>query len=198
MIKEKRLCKRCGIEKTFYNHTDICQACKWYERKHGIIKDAPLVIRDNLKKEHPDEYKIWRGMIRRCSGDPNRYKRYSGRGIKVCERWSGAYGFHNFYADMGHRPDGVLPCGLPKYSLDRIDSNRGYYPENCRWASLWEQASNTTKKRMYSDKVGVTYNKALGLWQATLYVNGERHTKYSKNEADAIRFRKQFEDEYLS
>lgn len=197
MVKERRKCSRCGEEKIFYNHTDICQACRWYERKHGVIKNAPLVIRDNFKKEHPDEYKIWRGMIRRCTGTAERYKNYSGRGVKVCERWSGPYGFHNFYVDMGDKPKGKLPCGISKYSIDRIDVDGDYCPENCRWADIWEQAANTTKARSYSRQVGVTFNKALGLWQATLQINGERHTKYAKKEADAIRFRKELEERFL-
>lgn len=198
MMKERRKCSRCGEEKTFYNHTNICQACRWYERKHGIVKDAPLVIRDNFKKEHPDEYKVWRGIIRRCSDLDERYKNYSGKGIKVCDRWSGPYGFHNFYADMGDRPKGKMPCGKARYSIDRIDVAGDYCPENCRWTDIWTQAANTSKKRKYSNQIGVTYNTALKLWQAVLTVDKKRHTKFAKKEADAVRFRKELEEKYLS
>lgn len=81
-------------------------------------------------------YHVWRSMIDRCSKQSFRqWKDYGGRGITVCDRWT-VYknGFHNFVADMGPRPDG--------YTLDRIDNNSGYFPQNCRWASKKDQQRN--------------------------------------------------------
>jgi len=83
------------------------------------------------KKKHP-LYTTWIEMRRRCR-DPRRqaYKNYGGRGIKVCERWQD---FWNFVDDVGERPKG--------HTLDRVDNNGDYGPDNFRWADINTQASN--------------------------------------------------------
>lgn len=78
-------------------------------------------------------YGLWRHMIDRCTRNTHRsFHNYGGRGITVCERWLTSFDF--FYQDMGDCPKGM--------SLDRIDNEKGYAPENCRWASWDVQASN--------------------------------------------------------
>jgi hypothetical protein len=84
---------------------------------------------------HGAEYQVWECMIRRCHNErTNGYDRYyGGRGIQVCKRWRNS--FEAFYADMGPRPS-------PQHSVDRINNNGNYEPDNCRWATAAEQARN--------------------------------------------------------
>jgi hypothetical protein len=92
-------------------------------------------------KELPEHY-TWRTMRDRCN-NPNHksYKAYGGRGITICERW---LVYENFLADMGPRPS-------KQHSLDRIDNNKGYSPENCRWTDWATQQKNKSSTRIYTN-----------------------------------------------
>lgn len=82
------------------------------------------------------EYRTWCGMKNRCSNEKDEfYEYYGGRGITVCERWLNS--FENFFADMGPKPE-----PQKQYSIDRINNDLGYGPDNCRWATWKEQAQN--------------------------------------------------------
>ena len=82
-------------------------------------------------------YKEWSEMKRRCN-NPNdiSYHRYGERGIRVCERWEKS--FEAFYSDVSTLPH----FGEKGYSLDRIDNNKWYAPDNVRWADAKTQANN--------------------------------------------------------
>ena len=118
----------CGTQKRKNVHELLrgaslrCRNCAPVNtRSHGEAKSA--------------EFKAWQTMRQRCSNPHNAsYSRYGGRGIRVCERWAR---FEHFLADMGRRPSA-------KHSLDRIDNDGDYEPENCRWADASMQGNNTS------------------------------------------------------
>lgn len=84
------------------------------------------------------EYTVWGSMMQRCTNKNNaRYASYGGRGITVCTEW---FDFYSFLLDVGLRPSS-------NHSLDRIDVNKGYYKDNCRWATATEQ--NCNKRKAY-------------------------------------------------
>jgi len=83
-------------------------------------------------------YRVWDSMVRRCNNESHHaYDSYGARGIEVCTKWSS---FSGFYEDMGDAPKGM--------SLDRIDNNKGYSKDNCRWATKTEQARNTRSTKL--------------------------------------------------
>lgn len=92
-------------------------------------------------KEAPEHY-VWRSMIARCS-NPNAasFKYYGGRGIQVCKRWRK---YETFLQDMGPRPSA-------DHSLERKNTNRGYMPSNCMWATRSMQQKNKTTTKRYSN-----------------------------------------------
>jgi len=82
---------------------------------------------------------VWRGMIRRCSGKCHNSDHYIGKGI--CEEWEGDFvNFYNWALDNGYR-DGL--------SIDRIDNNLGYYPENCRFVSTLQNNRNSSQSKIW-------------------------------------------------
>ena len=109
-------------------------------------------------------YKTWISMIHRCHNPKARgYENYGGRGIKVCNEWNNA---QNFINDMH-------PSFKEGLSLDRIDNNKGYSKENCRWATREIQGRNTRIlcKNNTSGFRGVTFDKKINKFKSQIRVN---------------------------
>lgn len=133
--------KYCSIEDCNLKHEAKSFCSIHYGRYYRYGNPLTLKHAPNGKNrcKHP-LYRTYCIMRERCISNKSiNFKNYGGRGITVCERWLGVEGFENFILDMGDRPDGM--------SLDRIDNEKGYSPDNCKWSTSHEQARN---KRIFS------------------------------------------------
>jgi hypothetical protein len=129
---EKRIVEGTGLRA---GRNKSC-GCKSPRFKSTKFPDHPL--------KQTRTYKIWYGMQRRCyeAKSEKEKKLYANKGIIVCDRWIES--FDNFLNDMGKAP--------LRHSIDRIDGNKGYSPENCRWATAKIQANNTSSNRIITAK----------------------------------------------
>ena len=124
-------------------------------------------------------YHTWNGIKQRCT-NPNShsYSNYGGRGIKICEEWLVFDNFRKWAEENGYDPN----APAQECTLDRIDSNGNYCPENCRFASRKEQDNNKRSCVWVTDDNGETHNltqwgEILGIKRGTLYrryLSGER------------------------
>lgn len=128
----------CGNETEVYGkylRTGKTKSCgcfrKDYLSKNPRIKHGHTANGGNTRSSRT--YSSWSSMIQRTE-NPNhkQFYLYGGRGIKICDRWRSS--FQNFLDDMGECPEGK--------SIDRINNDLGYFPENCRWATASEQNKN--------------------------------------------------------
>lgn len=136
--------------------------------KNGNIKSCGCLLEDTKVLDclsSSREYSSWSSMHERCYGSAD--EAYKDAGREVCERWQGSpMGFFNFLCDMGTRPEGT--------TLERVDNEEGYYPENCEWASSGTQAYNRKLfKNSSTGRSGVYYRKDSGRWRAKISVDGK-------------------------
>jgi hypothetical protein len=177
----------CSVENCERPKPYIRGLCELHYRRLMDNGDVNTVQkRRDGQTTHP-LYNTYCGIKKRCLQETDKdYQRYGGKGIKICDRWLGVDGFFNFIEDMGERPDG--------YTLDRIDFNGDYSPENCRWADIHTQNlnKNNVKNR------GVIFYKNLNKYRARISVKGISYElgMFEKLE-DAIEARKQAEIKYL-
>lgn len=109
-------------------------------------------------KSHTRLYRIFRGMLSRCKNkNLKEYKDYGGRGISVCDEWENSFECFESWANLSGYKENL--------TIERIDNNSNYYPGNCTWITLYEQASNKRSNRL------ITYNnetKTMREWARTL------------------------------
>ncbi len=166
--KYQVLCQ-CGNERV-KNSTQIykTKCCNECSRKKQTLQGGTRRTHGCCSIDSPyyKTYMAWHYMHRRCEGKTSKEKKnYVDRGITICERWHRNTGsFENFLLDMGKKPDNA--------SLDRINNNKGYDPDNCRWGSIKDQNDNkrgciyyshngkTLTIARWAERWGITRSKA--------------------------------------
>ena len=132
-------------------------------------------------------YQTWYGMLQRCTDPKNKgYKDYGARGITVCEEWLNV---SNFVAWC----DLTYP-NIEDATLDRINNDKGYSPENCTWSDKTTQAIN--KRRMKNNKsgyVGVIWDKRTNKWRSSIIIDKKyKHIKMCETKEEAVQLRDQY------
>lgn len=147
------VCRVCGkplsyraIKHFFFrmSHFCMCQSCTMKEvskgGKRGVVSDRG---NRGVKKENPRLYSIWKNLLNRCFNEKcNVYYLYGGRGITLCDEWKNVHSFIEWAKSSGYEET---------LTLDRVDSEGSYCPENCRWVSVTVQNRNKRCTRYIGD-----------------------------------------------
>lgn len=127
------------VERVFTNGTKSCGCLSRIVALEVHTKHGECGSGSKAWMKATPEYKAWKAMLRRAgptsSANVEIREYYANRGITVCKRW---LTYRLFLLDMGRKP-------TSKHTLDRIDNNKGYFPGNCRWATMAEQCRNTSR-----------------------------------------------------
>lgn len=173
---------------TGHSHTRwICACLACGEKEHpvraSLLRSGGATtcgcshLRHGLSRS--SEYQVFKAMHDRCRNSHNpQFKDYGGRGICVCDRWSGKAGFAAFIADMGQKPPAA-------HSIDRIDNDGDYEPSNVRWSTRSEQQRNRRTNRLLTFK-GQTmcvseWSECLGIHHAL--IRSRLHNGWSTEDA---------------
>lgn len=142
----------------------------------GCLNKEKLVARSlkhghNRREKVSQVYSIWANLIQRCTNRNNQdYLNYGGRGITVCEKWLES--FENFLEDMGQPP-------TKQHQIDRIDNNKGYDKNNCRWVTRKQQSQNRRSNHFltHNGKTQTTmeWSRETGITYGTLLARINRH-----------------------
>lgn len=168
----------CGNTKVIGRHGILsgrAKSCGCYMKeqssKYNSNRGNPLI------KENHSEYSSYVRMKSRCLVESNnRFNNYGGRGIKICDRWLDS--FENFLKDMGKKP-------TEKHSIDRIDVNGDYTPDNCKWSTNSEQQRNKRGNLLVNVNGKIVCAKEaseiLGINYNTLFQRVKRGSKNTLN-----------------
>lgn len=158
-------CIHCGFEKQTHNGKDYVKGKnKGTCRCQRVKRNVPVEIVEKQKKPYLKDHELysrWKGMKARCNqkGDKD-YHNYGARGIKVCDEWG-----HDFMAFVEWAYANGYEKGL---TIERIDNDKGYSPENCRWISRGDQNKNKRNVKLYDGKTLPDICKENGVEQSTV------------------------------
>ncbi len=165
-----------------------------YQVKSGYVKNCHcqqnklnLTHGHSTNKKSSKTYETWRSIKKRCINKNHpHFKDYGGRGITICDEWLNS--FSNFLKDMGEKPEG--------YSIDRIDNNKGYYKENCKWSNIKEQNNNKRNNTILEfngvKKTISQWSDFTGIKDCTISERIKRGWSIEKTLTSPIRFHKKF------